>query len=78
MGHIEGSLTPPVSDAVSQLGEGLAASRVPPRHQDLPALRGRPLAFLFSYIRRHPAGHLTVLLSVVVRGDCAVSPRSTA
>src|SRR5208283_5893415 len=29
----------------------------------LPNLRGRPLAFLFNYIRRHPSGHLTILLS---------------
>ncbi|HEX2942764.1 MAG TPA: ABC transporter ATP-binding protein [Rhodopila sp.] len=39
----------------------------------LPALRGRPLRFLFSYIRRHPAGHLTVLLSVIVAVACSVS-----
>jgi ATP-binding cassette subfamily B protein len=39
----------------------------------MPATRGRPLAFLFSYIRRHPAGHLTVLLSVVLAVTCAVS-----
>ena len=36
-------------------------------------LRGRPLAFLYSYIRRHPAGHLTVLLSVLVAVTCSVS-----
>ena len=39
----------------------------------LPALRGRPLVFLFSYIRRHPGGHLIVLLSVLVAVTCAVS-----
>jgi ATP-binding cassette subfamily B protein len=39
----------------------------------LPALRGRPLAFLISYVRRHPAGHLTVLLSVLVAVVCSVS-----
>ncbi len=39
----------------------------------LPALRSRPLAFLFTYIRRHPAGHLTVLLSVLVAVTCSVS-----
>ena len=39
----------------------------------LPALRGRPLGFLFSYIRRHPAGHLTILLSVIVAVTCSVS-----
>jgi ATP-binding cassette subfamily B protein len=44
-----------------------------PRHQDFPALRGRPLAFLFAYIRTHSAGHLTVLLSVIVGVTCSVS-----
>ena len=39
----------------------------------LPALRGRPLAFLFSYMRRHPVGHLLVLLSMVVAVTCGVS-----
>jgi ATP-binding cassette subfamily B protein len=39
----------------------------------LPALRGRPLAFLFTYVRRHPFGHLTVLLSVLVAVTCSVS-----
>ncbi len=37
------------------------------------ALRGRPLRFLFSYIGRHPAGHLTILLSVIVAVTCSVS-----
>src|SRR4051794_41030250 len=39
----------------------------------IPDLRGRPLAFLFAYVRRHPAGHLTVLLSVIVAVVCSVS-----
>lgn len=39
----------------------------------LPALRGRALAFLFHYIRRHPAGHLTVLVSVLIAVACSVS-----
>ncbi len=73
MGPIEGSLTPPASDAVSHLAAGLAASRVPPRHRDLPALRGRPLAFLFAYIKAHPTGHLTVVASVSVAVLCSVS-----
>jgi ATP-binding cassette subfamily B protein len=38
-----------------------------------PALRGRPLAFLLAYIRRHPVGHLTVLLSVLVAVTASVS-----
>ena len=37
------------------------------------ALRGRPLAFLFSYVRRHPMGHLIILVSVLVAVTCAVS-----
>lgn len=44
-----------------------------PRDEGLPSLRGRPLSFLFSYIRRHPAGHLTVLISVLVAVTCSVS-----
>src|ERR1700759_1710236 len=43
------------------------------RFQNYPALRGRPMRFLFAYIRRHPAGHLTVLLSVLVAVSCGVS-----
>ena len=44
-----------------------------PNADTFPALRGRPLAFLFSYVRRHPAGHLTVLLSVLVAVTASVS-----
>ncbi|HEX3574582.1 MAG TPA: ABC transporter ATP-binding protein [Rhodopila sp.] len=44
-----------------------------PNTETFPALRGRPLAFLFSYLRRHPAGHLTVLLAVLVAVTCSVS-----
>jgi len=52
-----------------------------PRHYARPALytsplspdlRGRPLAFLFTYARRHPVGHLVVLLSVIVAVACGV------
>lgn len=39
----------------------------------LPGLRGRPLAFMASYMRRHPAGHLTVLISVLIAVACSVS-----
>ena len=28
-----------------------------PPFETFPALRGRPLAFLFNYVRRHPTGH---------------------
>ena len=44
-----------------------------PRSETFTALRGRPLAFLFSYMRRHPGGHLVVLLSVIAAVTCAVS-----
>jgi ATP-binding cassette, subfamily B, bacterial len=44
-----------------------------PNAETFPALRGRPLAFLYSYIRRHPSGHLTVLLSVLVAVTASVS-----
>ena len=44
-----------------------------PKPGGLPSLRGRPLAFLYNYIKRHPAGHLTILLSVVVAVTCSVS-----
>jgi ATP-binding cassette subfamily B protein len=40
---------------------------------NLSGLSGRPLTFLYAYIRRHPAGHLTVLLSVLVAVVCSVS-----
>ena len=39
----------------------------------LTRLRGRPLAFLFHYMRQHPAGHLTVFVSVVLAVTCSVS-----
>jgi ATP-binding cassette subfamily B protein len=41
--------------------------------QNLPALRGRPLAYLFHYIAKHPVGHLTVLISVLLAVLCSVS-----
>ncbi len=41
--------------------------------ENFPALRGRPLAFLYAYVRRHPVGHLTVLVSVLVAVTCGVS-----
>ena len=40
---------------------------------DLPRLRTRPLGFLWRYVRRHPWGHATVFLSVLVAVACAVS-----
>jgi ATP-binding cassette subfamily B protein len=49
------------------------AFSTPTQLAGLPALRGRPLAFLFHYIRRHPTGHLTVLASVLIAVACSVS-----
>src|ERR1700680_2079741 len=43
----------------------MVGTRVP-NAEAFPALRGRPLAFLYSYVSRHPSGHLTVLLAVLV------------
>jgi ATP-binding cassette subfamily B protein len=53
------------------MGHAMGASA--PANQNFPALRGRPLGFMMSYIRRHPAGHLTILLSVLVAVTCSVS-----
>jgi len=43
------------------------------RQQELPRLQARPIAFLWRYVRRHPWGHATVFLSVMVAVSCAVS-----
>src|SRR5262245_31530595 len=40
---------------------------------NLPRLRAHPIWFLWHYIRRHPWGHATVFLSVMVAVTCAVS-----
>ena len=40
---------------------------------DLPRLRAHPIRFLWHYIKRHPWGHGTVFLSVLVAVVCAVS-----
>src|SRR5215472_1905548 len=40
---------------------------------DLPRLRTRPLSFLWHYVGRHPWGHATVFLSVLIAVTCAVS-----
>jgi ATP-binding cassette subfamily B protein len=40
---------------------------------NLPRLRAHPLWFLWHYIRRHPWGHATVFVSVLVAVACAVS-----
>jgi ATP-binding cassette subfamily B protein len=39
----------------------------------LAALRGRPLAFLFRYVRLHPIGHTIVLVSVLIAVSCSVT-----
>ncbi|MGD0105069.1 MAG: ABC transporter ATP-binding protein [Rhodopila sp.] len=60
---------PPLPREFASAPPGQSHARV----NTLPAFRGRPLAFMFSYIRRHPAGHLTVLLSLIVAVACGVS-----
>ena len=40
---------------------------------DLPRMRTHPIGFLWYYVRRHPWGHATVFLSVLVAVICAVS-----
>ncbi len=57
---------------MGRLPMGRLARASTPRHGNFPALRGRPLAFLFGYVRYHPVGHLTVLLSVIVAVACGV------
>ena len=42
--------------------------------QKLPSLRGRPLGYLFHYIAKHPIGHLTVLISVLLAVACCTRP----
>jgi ATP-binding cassette subfamily B protein len=69
MGHMKGTKIPHLTGASAPHLVGLSA----PQRDGFTALRGRPLAFLFSYILRHPAGHLTVLLSVIVAVTCSVS-----
>jgi ATP-binding cassette, subfamily B, bacterial len=39
----------------------------------LSRLRGRPMAFLWRYIGLHPAGHATVLITVLIGVTCSVS-----
>jgi len=77
MGHMMGTEVPRLAGTDIPVLSGASVPEivrvVPPSGGDLPALRGRPLAFLFSYMRRHPGGHLTVLLSVIVAVTCAVS-----
>ncbi len=40
---------------------------------NLPRLRAHPIRFLWHYVRRHPWGHATVFVSVLVAVVCAVS-----
>ncbi|HEY4043331.1 MAG TPA: ABC transporter ATP-binding protein [Rhodopila sp.] len=71
MGHL-----PATNDPETFTAQTLPAQTLPRQAftaQTFPALRGRPLAFLFAYFRRHPAGHLTVLLSVLLAVTCSVS-----
>ena len=39
----------------------------------LAASRGRPMAFLWRYVRQHPVGHAIVLVSVLLAVGCSVS-----
>jgi len=39
----------------------------------LAGLRGRPMAFLFRYIRLHPVGHGIVLAAVLLAVSCSVT-----
>ena len=86
MGHMQGPIAPTTTTrAFGPIATFVPPLRVPPRaakvrsrdeapaHDDLPGLRGRPLAFLLAYVMRHRAGHLTVLLSVIVAVACSVS-----
>jgi ATP-binding cassette subfamily B protein len=40
---------------------------------NLTRLRAHPIGFLWNYVRRHPWGHATVFLSVLIAVVCAVS-----
>lgn len=71
MAHVIGAVAPFPRRPAAHSRERNAAPA--PQAGNLPSLRGRPLAFLASYVRRHPAGHLTVLLSVIVAVTCSVS-----
>ncbi len=79
MGHMQGAFASsapgapavPFPGTTGQADAGSIAGLSP--HTDLPALRGRPLAFLFAYVKTHPGGHLIVLLSVLVAVGCSVS-----
>ena len=64
------------------MGDRPARRLTPGRHLEcfmnenetsLAALRGRPLAFLFRYVRLHPIGHAVVLASVLLAVLCSVS-----
>ena len=41
--------------------------------KSLAALRGRPIAFLFRYMRMHPIGHTVVFIAVLLAVVCSVS-----
>ncbi len=43
------------------------------RRNDLPRLQAQPIGFLWRYVGRHPWGHATVFVSVLVAVVCAVS-----
>ncbi len=51
----------------------MAAITAEIRQNGLQCLRARPIGFLQHYVRRHPWGHATVFVSVLVAVVCAVS-----
>jgi ATP-binding cassette subfamily B protein len=63
----------PVQELGLTMGSHTSFASTMRQQNRMPDLRGRPLTFLFGYIRRHPAGHVTVLLSVLVAVACSVS-----
>jgi ATP-binding cassette, subfamily B, bacterial len=68
--HREALAPRPIREAAAPQGSQTPRAR---RVDTLPSLRGRPLAFLFNYIRRHPGAHLSILLAVIVAVTCSVS-----
>src|ERR1700712_168201 len=68
-----------MSDATladARVGAGLVSKpfkAVAGKPADLARLGSRPLAFLFSFIRRHAAGHAIIVTSVLLAVICSVS-----
>ena len=58
---------------MSDGGRAVAPAPDPSRPTDLSRLGSRPLAFLFSFVRRRKLGHAVILISVVLAVVCSVS-----